>query len=138
MVRINLIEPRKLADQHLIAEYNEILMLFGYVKKFPAQEGIPERYCLGPGHIRFFKDKLFYLKERHELIKKEMQDRSFKATRTIALARFPQALKNNWTPETEDYEIIKQRLRQKIALKPEWYRYYGKQATQDLLFDLLK
>ena len=35
MVRINLIHPKKLADQHLIAEYNEILMLLGHVKKFP-------------------------------------------------------------------------------------------------------
>ena len=53
MVRINIIEPRKLADQHLIAEYNEILMLFGYVRKHPRRENIPERYLLGPGHIKF-------------------------------------------------------------------------------------
>ena len=35
MVRINLVEPKKLADQHLIAEYDEILMLLGYVRRYP-------------------------------------------------------------------------------------------------------
>jgi hypothetical protein len=48
MVRVNLIEPRRLSDQHLLAEYNEILMLFGYIKKFPAAKApVPENYVLG-------------------------------------------------------------------------------------------
>jgi len=32
MVKINLIHPRYLTDQHLIAEYNEILMLLAYLR----------------------------------------------------------------------------------------------------------
>ena len=39
MVRVNIINPNKLADQHLIAEYNEILMLLGYVRKYPKEDG---------------------------------------------------------------------------------------------------
>ena len=78
MVRVNLISPKLLSDQHLIAEYNEILMLLGYVRKYPKLVGIPKDYCLGKGHILFFKDKLGYLKERHELLKKEMRIRGFK------------------------------------------------------------
>ena len=73
MVRVNLIPPRKLADQHLIAEYNEILMLLGYVRKYPMTEEIPKNYCLGKGHIKFFKNKLLYLKKRHENLKNEMK-----------------------------------------------------------------
>ena len=76
MVRINLINPKKLADQHLVAEHNEILMLLGYVRKHPMCLNIPETYCLGRGHIKFFKNKLLYLKKRHELIKKEMIKRA--------------------------------------------------------------
>jgi len=75
MVRINLINPKKLADQHLIAEYDEILMLLGYVKKYPRLGKIPGKYSLGKGHILFFKNKLKYLKKRHELIKLEMKKR---------------------------------------------------------------
>lgn len=58
MIRINLIDPVKLSDQHLIAEYNEILMLLGYVRKYHKVENIPENYKLGTGHIKFFKKKL--------------------------------------------------------------------------------
>ena len=61
MVRINLVHPKKLADQHLIAEYNEILMLIGYVRKYPPLENIPDSYKLGKGHVKFFKNKLDYL-----------------------------------------------------------------------------
>ncbi len=72
MVRINLLNPKNLSDQHLIAEYLEIMMLAGYARKHPSLDGIPERYCLGKGHIKFFKNKLKYLEKRHGLIKKEM------------------------------------------------------------------
>ena len=63
MVRINLINPRYLADQHLIAEYDEILMLLGYVKRYPKIDDIPTNYCLGKGHIRFFKDKIGHYRD---------------------------------------------------------------------------
>ncbi|MBT3297743.1 hypothetical protein HN385_02370 [archaeon] len=46
MVRINLIQPKYLADQHLIAEYNEILMLLKHVKKHPKIKNQPENYSL--------------------------------------------------------------------------------------------
>ncbi|MBU3923323.1 MAG: pyrimidine dimer DNA glycosylase/endonuclease V, partial [Nanoarchaeota archaeon] len=62
MVRINLINPSKLTDQHLIAEYNEILMLIGHIKKFPNIYSQPKTYTLGKGHINFFKNKIKYLK----------------------------------------------------------------------------
>jgi deoxyribonuclease (pyrimidine dimer) len=128
MVRINLINPKCLADQHLIAEYDEILMLLGYVKRYPTLNlnKIPKEYHLGKGHIKFFKDKLLYLKRRHELIKKEMQNRGFKTNKTINLQSFKKELKNDWKPNIRDKNIIKKRLIQKLKKKPRYYRYYGK------------
>lgn len=126
MVRINLIEPTRLADQHLIAEYNEILMLLGYVRKYPVPKNIPKEYCLGPGHIKFFKDKLNYLAKRHELLKKEMLKRGFKPLKKINLNEFDKTLRNDWKPSERDFKIIKQRLISKLKEKPGWYRYYGK------------
>ena len=78
MVRVNLISPKKLTDQHLIAEYAEILILADYIKKYPKLENIPKNFCLGEGHQRFFKNKIKYLKKRHEELKKEMRNRNFK------------------------------------------------------------
>ena len=31
-------------------------------------------------------------------------------------------LYNDWIPRVEDYKIIRQRIEEKIAMKPEWYR----------------
>ncbi len=54
-----------------------------------------------------------------------MQNRGFKPD----LGRkFPEnifrnnGLYNDWNPEESDYRIIKQRIKEKIALKPNWYR----------------
>jgi deoxyribonuclease (pyrimidine dimer) len=107
MVRINLIKPKQLADQHLIAEYNEILMLLGYVRKYPSMDSIPEKYCLGKGHIKFFKNKLIYLKKRHEEIKKEMKKRGFATNKTITLEEFNKELKKDWKARKKDkYRIL--------------------------------
>ncbi len=138
MVRINLISPRELADQHLVAEYLEIMMLIGYVKKYPSVEKIPEEYCLGKGHIKFFKNKLVYLKERHELIKEEMRNRGFATNKNIELRNFNDSLKNNWNPKERDFEIIKERLKWKIKNKPSYYRYYGEKKDFDFFDKLIK
>gem|GEM_PF-6983141 len=42
LVRVNLLPPRVLADQHLVAEYREIFMLLGHVRKYPAVNNVPE------------------------------------------------------------------------------------------------
>lgn len=138
MVRINIIAPLALADQHLIAEYNEILMLEGYVLKHPEPIGIPSVYCLGPGHIKFFKNKLIYISTRHDLIKSEMRDRGFKPEKALRLDRFPTALHNDWTPTPEAIQLIKERLGEKLLLKPDWYRYRGKYVGVDYLLGLIR
>lgn len=138
MVRINIIHPHKLSDQHLIAEYVEILMLLGYVKKNPKINDIPESYRLGRGHIKFFKNKLIYLKNRHEIIKKEMNKRNFKTEKNIDLRIFPKNLLNDWKPQFKDEEIIKDRIIQKIILKPYYYRYFGEKKDIYFFQKLLK
>lgn len=138
MVRINLINPKKLADQHLIAEYNEILMLLGYVKRYPNLHEFHSRYTLGKGHILFFKNKLKYLKKRHESIKIEMRNRGFKANKSIKLNKFNKKLIHDWKPSNRDIEIIKKRLINRLALKPSFYRYYKKNRSKKFLIDLIK
>lgn len=138
MVRVNLIDPVFLADQHLVAEYDEILMLLGYVRKFPQDVDIPPRYLLGPGHIKFFKNKLLYLKNRHEKLKQEMKKRGFNPTKKISLSEFPENLINDYTPTARDIKIIKKRIRQKIILKPDYYRYYSEKRKVAFFLSLLR
>jgi deoxyribonuclease (pyrimidine dimer) len=138
MVRVNLINPKKLADQHLIAEYDEILMLLGYVKRYPIVKNIPKDYCLGKGHMIFFKNKLLYLKKRHELLKHDMRKRGFATHITIDLKKFSKTLVNDWKPRKEDIKLIKERIIWKINKKPKYYRYYHLQKPKDFFIKLLR
>ena len=138
MVRVNLVNPKKLADQHLIAEYDEILMLVSYLKKYPKIEDIPKKYCLGKGHMKFFKDKLLYLKKRHELLKSEMKNRGFQINKTINLDLFSTKNKKDWKPKKEEINIISKRIILKIKLKPSYYRYHGEYRSANFFINLLK
>ena len=137
VVRINIISPRKLADQHLLAENVEILMLASYAKNNPCLDEIPKEYCLGKGHIKFFKDKIKYLELRHELIKIEMKNRGFKANKTISLVGFKKYQLNTWNPTNKDFKIIKERIIWKIKNKPNYYNYYGKKRSLSFFKRLL-
>jgi len=56
MVRINIIPVNLLADQHLIAEWNECFMLIGITLKDKLPLDPPKEYTLGKGHINFFSN----------------------------------------------------------------------------------
>jgi deoxyribonuclease (pyrimidine dimer) len=126
MVRINLIQPQFLTDQHLMAEFNEILMLCGYVKKHPEEINIPQKFTLGKGHIKFFKNKLLYLQQRHKLLKEELLKRNYNVTKDMDINIYDNKLKNDFTPTEKDKNIIKDRIIEKLKMKPNYYTYYRK------------
>ncbi len=138
MVRVNLIRPSHLADQHLVAEYAEILMVFTYAKKHPSIEKVPKKYCLGTGHIRFFKNKLAYLKQRHEALKKEMRRRGFTPRLSASFRGIKKQLIKNWKPTAADKRIIKQRLIWKLKKKTGFYKYYGKNKATAFFIQMIK
>lgn len=138
MVRVNIIHPKSLADQHLIAEYLEIMMLVGYTREHPSLEEIPQTYRLGKGHIKFFKNKLKYLERRHKLIRKEMNRRGFATNKKINLKGFSKNFINDWKPKEQDLKIIKKRIKEKISMKPEFYRYNGEYKNKDFFIGILE
>lgn len=137
MVRVNLVKPEKLSDQHLIAEYDEILMLFAYIKKYPKTKDVPPRYLLGKGHMKFFKDKVLYLNERHKRLKKEMISRGFKAEKSLNLNLVSSKNKKSWKPRKEDLDIIKERIMYKLNKKPHYYRYKRERKPVEFFKKLL-
>lgn len=138
MVRINLVDPALLADQHLVAEYDEILMLLGSLRKCAMDKGVPKEYCLGKGHIKFFRNKLGYLKKRHERLKKEMRRRGFRPTKSVDLKDFDPAQCNDWRPSSKDIVIIKSRISKKIRRKPGYYRYCGEHRPVGFFIELIE
>ena len=95
-------------------------------------------YVLGKGHIVFFKNKLKYLKKRHELLKKEMRRRGFRTEKTMRLSDFPKRLCNDWKPSLKDKELIKERLIWKLNKKPDYYRYCGEKKGKAFFIRLIK
>ena len=131
MTRINIIDTTELTDQHLIAEYREIFMVAGslrrtLVSKNGYQESkVPKHYTLNSGHVYFFYNKGKYLHNRYNQLIDEMKRRGFKPDSNRVFPKevfIDNNLYNDWLPRVEDYNIIKQRIEEKIALKPDWYR----------------
>lgn len=82
MTRINVgVDPSELSGPMLIAEHRELKRIPNQVKqgKFSLQ-GQPQTFTLGPGHVKFFYDKLGYLKERYELLYAECLRRGYQVT----------------------------------------------------------
>ena len=131
MTRINLVKPSELTDQHLIAEYREIFMVGGSLRRTLVsksgyrEDRVPKKYTLNTGHVYFFYNKGKYLHRRYKQLITEMRKRGFKpdSTRVFPTSVFKDnGLYNDWMPSIEDYKIIRQRIEEKIAMKPNWYR----------------
>ena len=137
MTRINLIDPKELSDQHLMAEWREIKMVPAALRRSlktksieSILKSIPNNYTLGTGHVRFFYDKMIYLKNRYEILTKELLNRGYNLKNTETFDSYTKDLPKEFLLDYEPTEnaigIITSRISEKIAMKPGWYRYYGK------------
>ena len=131
MTRINIIPPKKLYDQHLIAEYREITKVPAALKRtLNSKSGlmlskISKKYTLNKGHVYFFYNKGLYLDKRYKQIIQEMRNRGFNPD---SKRKFPvqifidNNLYHDWEPCKEDFKIIEKRIAEKIKKRPNWYK----------------
>mgnify|MGYP000264110911 CR=1 FL=1 len=131
MTRINIIPVSELYDQHLIAEYREITMVPAALNRtLRSKAGINKsrialRYRLNAGHVYFFYDKGKYLDNRYSHLITEMKRRGFNCDPN---RKFPKevfvenGLYNDWSPTVEDYKVIRDRIDEKLRMRPGWYR----------------
>ena len=129
MTRINIINPSELTDQHLVAEYRELFMVGSSLQRSLKSPNwdvnrIPTKFTLNTGHVMFFYDKGKYLHKRYRQLREEMKVRGMKPddTRVFKREQWPNELYNDWIPTIEDQKIIRDRIEEKIAEKPDWYR----------------
>ena len=73
MTRINVgIDPSELPTKLLLAEHRELKRIPNMVRENRVNlSGIPARFTLGTGHVKFFYNKLGYLKDRYHKIYNE-------------------------------------------------------------------
>jgi deoxyribonuclease (pyrimidine dimer) len=134
MTRINLVPPAELHDQHLFAEWREIKMVPKSLGRSLTARGlhavlqmIPKEFILGTGHVSFFYDKGFYLKERYRQLTAELEKRgvnynSLSKLDSEGLFELYPALNNGYTPTPIALKLIRDRIAIRVAAKPSWYR----------------
>jgi len=129
MTRINIIKVEDLYDQHLMAEYREIQHIPKALQRsLNKKEGfsmneIPSTFTLGKGHVKFFYNKGLYLNERYKQLVRELQKRQFSIIdKGFRLDLFPTDLQNGWEPTEKDMQIVKNRIKERVNLKINWYK----------------
>lgn len=134
MTRINVVSPAELYDQHLLIELRELPRMFTYIEKHAdVKQKLPTAYTMGAGHMKFFANKAAYLYKRMFALYEESVERGFKFNFDITAWVFrynmlPDWAKQEYTPDDIAREVNRQRLREKLALSPGFYRYLGEKV----------
>lgn len=139
MTRINAgIEPENLTDQHLMAEYRELPMVPAALRRSlrtktveQVLQSIPSEFTLNTGHVKFFYNKLTFLKDRYYRLKYELVKRGYNIDleRSHGCDGFPAVFYNHYQPTVKGIKIISERIAERIAQKPEFYRHNGKKVN---------
>lgn len=144
MTRINVIDPSQLTDQHLMAEYRELPMVMGALRRsLVAKNGLPsigERYTLNGGHVKFFYNKGGWLKRRYYALVMELLERGYQldpARRADFTVFENNGLDGTWQADWAAFDINRARIQQRILAKPDWYRYNGKSIVDLPEYDVL-
>lgn len=119
MTRINAgIHPLELCNKHLLAEHREIKRIPNIIKSGKADlVNIPKEFTLGKGHVKFFYNKLLYLKNRYIEIYSELRHRNFDVTYFgDSFKDLPVELYNDWLASSEMLArpIVAHRINEKL------------------------
>lgn len=120
MTRINCgIQPSELTKSHLIAEHREIKRIPNCVANGRFNmKGQPKEFTLGEGHVKFFYDKLGYLKQRYEEIYSECKKRNLNVQYYgDAWNNIPSNLMGDYQPTDRDRQIIRERITERLSAK---------------------
>lgn len=126
MTRINLVPVTELCDQHLLAEHRELTRIPNGIvsgKLKPKYKDAPKQYTLGPGHVKFFVDKLEWLFNRHWELSVECSKRGFQVQDIWPYGGgLPASCYNNYVPTKEEIELNRARIIERMPTRP---RYFG-------------
>lgn len=137
MTRINAhIPPANLCDQHLIAEYREILRTNALANNRADKEGkamlqkLPKTFTLGNGHVTFFYDKLEYIRLRFNSLRNELLNRGVNAGITYDANSNTRNtwLYNDWAPESAANQMVIDRILERASTMKK-ITYNGNQIT---------
>lgn len=144
MTRINSnISPKRLTDQHLLAEHREIKRICDmYSKRLESGkfDDIPEKFTLNTGHVKFFLNKGMFTHSRYLDLFKECTERGFNVQsyewNWNEYWAIDEHLKD-WQATDEDNQLIIDRITQRINESNQVPRYYGKAISKYRAIEIL-
>jgi len=92
---------------------------------------------LGKGHMKFFKDKLIYIKKGNDAIREEMLARGYRVNKVVDLSIYPKELMNDWRPTNDYLAVIKERIAEKIRKRRGYYTYWRKRIDYESYLSML-
>lgn len=116
MTRINVgILPQELPNKLLIAEHREIKRIPNVVVSGRySMDDQPKQFTLGKGHVKFFYDKLLYLRKRYIGLNEECYARGFNVQDyRSAWDGVPAQMMGDYCPTKFDRSLIVDRIRQR-------------------------
>lgn len=132
MTRINVISPKELSDQWLLAEYRELPRIILQQRIYIGDA--PEKYCLGKGHVKWAVLHANYCLWRYYNICEEMKFRGFTVNYPYEdldkCADDIRLYTKMYIPDENDMQINKQRLIEKYKLKPTWYKWTNRKKPE--------
>lgn len=117
MTRINVgVHPSELNTKMLIAEHREIKRIPNNVRTGKAIiKDIPPKFTLGKGHVKFFYNKIGYLKTRYMQLYNECIKRGFNVTNySDSFLGIPKTLMNGYVHSPEDRLIVLNRISERL------------------------
>ena len=109
------IDPKELPTKLLLAEHREIKRIPNTIKSGKAKiTGIPDSFTLGVGHVKFFYDKLLFLKNRYLSIYEECINRQCNVQSYIeSFEELPIRLLNDYNVTNHDRQLLIDRIESK-------------------------
>ena len=133
MTRINVVDPKILADQHLLVEYREITRVSGLSRGMLDYGS----YTMGEGHVKFFYDKGGYLSKRCEILFQECISRGY-SPKHKDYKPHPSHLNDDWEPDNRDKMLNLLRLSNKLVIRPNFYTLNKKKVESKYYLNFIE
>jgi hypothetical protein len=100
----------------LIAEHREIKRIPNVIRSGRySMKDQPNEFTLGTGHVKFFYDKLEFLRKRYVSLYQECINRGFNVANYIdAWSGIPEYLMNDYSPTERDTKIVQNRINERL------------------------